>query len=187
MDTVTGSTLAGTFTSSEQVCLEDLTLPEFQPKHKLPKLSANVFHTKCHYGLIVGRDVLGAFGVVLDFKDNCILSSDISLPMRNFPSTQNGVNAVHVLLDECLDCMTLNDEDPSSDNVYATGSMMDSKYEGADPQAIANTCKHLSEDQRADLAKLFAKFHTLFDGKLCVFTDEKICLKLDQTVSPHCS
>ena len=34
----TGSTLAGTFTSKEQVCLNDVVLPEFNSKQVLPKL-----------------------------------------------------------------------------------------------------------------------------------------------------
>ena len=47
VDKVTGSTLAGTFASTEQVCLEDLSLPDFHPKQTLPKLKACVFHADC--------------------------------------------------------------------------------------------------------------------------------------------
>ena len=47
VDKVTGSTLAGTFASTEQVCLEDFSLPDFHPKWTLPKLKACVFHAEC--------------------------------------------------------------------------------------------------------------------------------------------
>ena len=53
---VTGSTLAGTFTSSEKVCIEDFILPEFNGKQVLPKFGANVFHADCRYDIIIGRD-----------------------------------------------------------------------------------------------------------------------------------
>ena len=47
VEKVTGSTLAGTFSSSKQVCLEDVSLPDFYSKQKLPKTSARVFHSEC--------------------------------------------------------------------------------------------------------------------------------------------
>ena len=47
VDKVTGSTLARTFASTEQVCLEDFSLPDFHPKRTLPKLKARVFHADC--------------------------------------------------------------------------------------------------------------------------------------------
>ena len=47
VDKVTGSTLAGTFASAEQVCLKDFSLPDFHPKWTLPKLKARIFHAEC--------------------------------------------------------------------------------------------------------------------------------------------
>ena len=47
VDKVTGSTLAGTFASTDQVCLEDFSLPDFHPKQTLPKLKACIFHADC--------------------------------------------------------------------------------------------------------------------------------------------
>ena len=47
VDKVTGSALAGTFPSAEQVCLKDFSLPDFHPKWTLPKLKACVFHADC--------------------------------------------------------------------------------------------------------------------------------------------
>jgi hypothetical protein len=47
MPAVTSMMLAGTFTSSEQVCIQDLVLPEHNPKGTLHKLKAQVFKADC--------------------------------------------------------------------------------------------------------------------------------------------
>ena len=50
---------------------------------------------------------------------------------------------------------------------------------------IANLCTHLMKSQQDDLAKLFEKFETLFDGTLHKYTNEKIHLDINSTVTPH--
>ena len=40
VEPITGSTLAGTFSSAEQICLEEISLPDFYSKRKLPILRA---------------------------------------------------------------------------------------------------------------------------------------------------
>ena len=47
VEKIKGSTLAGEFSSSEQVCLQEFALQEFHAKRTLPKLKARVFHTDC--------------------------------------------------------------------------------------------------------------------------------------------
>ena len=182
IDKVTGTTLAGTFTSSEQVCINDVILPEFNPKQALHKLGAKVFDADCRYDMILGRDVLRAFGIKLDFEHDTITSNGISRSMREYPQpVDDGMRPVDVLLHDYLDDMEFNDEDDeSSDETYA--DLMDSKYEGATPREIADSCTHLTPEQRDDLEKLFSKFTTLFDGNLRKFTDEQIHLDVDPTV-----
>lgn len=84
---VTGSTLAGDFSSSEEILLEDFVLPDFHSKKFLPKLPARVFHAECRYDMIIGRDVLRVFGLQLDFDSNRIVSDGVSINMREFPTT----------------------------------------------------------------------------------------------------
>ena len=73
---VTSTTLAGTFTSSEQVCVEDLVLPEYNPKASLAKTKAQVFHAECRYDMILGRDVLRAFGIKIDFEQDLMFLTE---------------------------------------------------------------------------------------------------------------
>lgn len=186
VDAVTGSTLAGDFTSKEQVCINDIVLPEFNSKQALHKLGAKVFDADCRYDMILGRDFLRAFGVKMDFEDNTIVVNDVSRSMRAFPKPKqedDELLAVDVLLHEYLDEQEVNDEDSlSSDEAYA--DILESRYDGATPEEIAASCTHLTQSQRDDLAKLFSKFEKLFDGKLRKFTDEQIHLDVDPTVPP---
>ena len=85
MDKVTGSTLAGTLASTEQVCLEDFSLPDFHPKRTLPKLKACIFHADCRCDMIVGHDVLHAFGIQLDFEEGRLVCDGVSIPMHELP------------------------------------------------------------------------------------------------------
>ena len=57
-ESVQGSTLAGSFKSSEEIVLGDLGFPELHSKQSLPELKAMVFHAPCRYDVIIGRDVL---------------------------------------------------------------------------------------------------------------------------------
>ena len=197
-DKVSGTTLAGSFSSSEQVTMNDLILPEFSSKRSFPTLKAQVFHAPCRYDMIVGRDVLRAFGVKLDFEEDCIVSRGVSRPMREFPNDlPKDVTAVDSLLQDFID-YTLDDEDDDcldddEASIASEGSnedgfvqeILDSKYDAVDPRKIADSCTHLTQEQRDDLAKLFSKFTKLFNGELRAFTDEKIHLDIDPTVTPH--
>ena len=58
VDKVTNSTLAGTFTSTEQVCLDEVALPEFHAKRVLPRMKARVFHSECRCDMIVGLSLI---------------------------------------------------------------------------------------------------------------------------------
>ena len=170
--TVTGATLAGTFTSSEQVCLQDMVLPEFHAKRVLPKMAAKVFHADCRYDMILGRDVLRAFGIVLDFKDDVIVSDGISKPMRVFPEVE-GMTTVDVLLQEYLDEIdpAFNDEESfdSSDagDVYGRedgfAEILESKYDQVTPEQIAEKCTRQSNIGTTERSRqvVFQVFYSL--------------------------
>ena len=186
VEKTTGSTLAGTFTSTEQVCINDVILPEYNSKRVLPKMPAKVFTADCRYDIIIGRDMLRAFGMKLDFELCEITCANITRAMREFPKSKDDLLPVDILLQEYLDDMEDDDEDDddsTSDDLYA--EMMDSKYEGTTPAEVAQSCKHLTQEQRDDLEKLLSKFDKLFDGKLRKFTDEKIHLEVDPNVPSH--
>ena len=114
VDKATGSMLTGTFVNSEQVCLEDFSLPCHRPKQTLPKLKACNFHAKCHHNMIVSHDISQAFGMQLNVKDGCIVCDAVSIPMCEFLNgTPQAVPIEHLSQDH-LDCNKCNDKDEFS-------------------------------------------------------------------------
>ena len=120
IDAIVGSTLAGQFKSSQQVVIDSLSLPEFHRGRVLPELKAMIFEAPCRYDMIIGRDVLRAFGLSLDFETDSISTEGLSMPMREFPKPAEGVSVAEQLVFDFLDRVTLDDEDSSSDETYPT-------------------------------------------------------------------
>ena len=54
----TSQTLAGTFTSNQEIQLEQIMLPEFFKTRKIDHVKAKIFTTQCQYDMILGRDLL---------------------------------------------------------------------------------------------------------------------------------
>jgi len=181
---ITGATMAGTFKSNQEVTLGDMTLPEFYSRRTLPKLAARIFYTSCRYDLILGRDVLRAFGLSLDFEENRIICDGRSVAMRDFPADNSDYSAVEQLIIDYADSTYMEDSVLQDDDLFAT-AIKDSDYDPRSAEAVVNACTHLDESQRADLTKLFAKFSTLFNNDLKVFPDEKIHLEVDPSATPH--
>ena len=69
VDQVTSQTLAGTFTSSQEVQFEQVMLPEFFKTRKLDHVNVKIFDTQCRYDMILGRNLLNDLGLILDFKN----------------------------------------------------------------------------------------------------------------------
>ena len=78
--------MAGTFTSSHQVCLSHLLLPEFGHNISLATSHARVFSAECRYDMILGRDTLRHFRLTLDFDKDIIHGPTAHQPMRCFPT-----------------------------------------------------------------------------------------------------
>ena len=128
MDKVTGSTLTGTFASTEQVCLKDFSMPDFHPKQTLPKLKACVFHADCHCDVIVGCNVLWAFGVQMDFEEGHLACDGVSIPMREFPINASEATPIEHLLQDYLDHNKENDKDGLSFDDNFAVEILDSSY-----------------------------------------------------------
>ena len=69
VDQVTSQTLAGTFTSHQEVQLEQVMLPEFFKTRKLDHVNAKIFDTQCHYDMILGHPLLNDLDLILDLKN----------------------------------------------------------------------------------------------------------------------
>ena len=84
---ITGTTLAGPFTSNAIVHLFGVRLHEFQRNVSLTELKAHVFDNDCRYDIIMGRDALQVFRIQLDFEKNMIQCGTTEHPMQRPPTT----------------------------------------------------------------------------------------------------
>jgi hypothetical protein len=72
-----GTTIARQFNSNKRV-----EFPEFYRTRYFSSYKARVFETSCHYDMIIGRDMLRAMGLIVDFKDNLMTWDDVIVAMK---------------------------------------------------------------------------------------------------------
>ena len=81
---MTSQTLAGTFTSNQEVQLEQVMLQEFFKTRKLDHINAKIFDTQCHYDMILGCDLLNDLGLILEFKNKSMEWDQAQIAMRSY-------------------------------------------------------------------------------------------------------
>lgn len=189
---LSGVTMAGNFSSNHKVTLHDLLLPELRQDIVLPELHARIFTAPCRYDIILGRDALRHFNVILNFGDN-VIESKSSIPMRSFPldfstpqqlAQQLHLNAVDPFQSPptSSDTYTLLYAD---DHVDSASGILAADYKPVDIDTVVSNCTHLSQDQQAQLQSVLLDFTDMFDGKLRHYTDETIHLDVDPDARPH--
>ena len=211
VESITGSTMAGTFSSNQQVHLTNLVLPEFRHNQFIPDLPCRVFTAECRYDMILGRDALRRFGLELDFVNNRMTHNDVRLPMRPFPDHLQANLSVaeqlqlddmdDYLLDDPSRCHNdenfapalFSDNDTCPDSTASSdlpqqdvhpATILPSLYDKADVASVVQQCTHLTQEQRDKLHQVLSKYETLFDGKLKKYQGEQIHLEIDPSISP---
>ena len=58
--------MAGTFKSDHEVTFTDVMLPELTT-NTLPTMNARIFNANCRYDIIIGREELKYFKLIMDF------------------------------------------------------------------------------------------------------------------------
>jgi len=85
---ISGSTLAGSFKSNQEITLTDVVLPVLHRNMSLPEVKARIFNSPCRYDIILGRDACTALRIILDFDNHDIVSCGARYPMMEFPSVE---------------------------------------------------------------------------------------------------
>ena len=180
--------MTGSFSSSQEVTLQQVLLPEFHRTHEITTMKAHIFEANCQYDLILGQDMLSSLGIVINFANKTMLW-DHSLAMHQCPLTSAPSLLGHELLLDLLGPdLTFHDNavfeasekphmstDPKhQDNMYQevdvdpdgykAKTICPSKYDAMDLQEVISKCKYLS--QQDDLHITISKFPKLFDGQL---------------------
>ena len=97
--------------------------------------------------MIVGRDVLQAFRVQLDFEEGRLVCDGVSIPMHEFPDNTSEITPIEHLLQDYLDQVEENDKDDNSFEDNFAVEILDSSYEAGDIRAIVDLCTHLTPEQ----------------------------------------
>ena len=63
VQTVSNQTMAGMFSSDQQVELEGVVFPECFQMLRLDNVEARIFNSDCWYDMIIGHDILNALGI----------------------------------------------------------------------------------------------------------------------------
>ena len=159
------STVAGTFRCLEKVKLQKIFLPELDYKKQIHGTTAHVFDAPCAYDVIMGRDMLRAIGMDLNFSDNTVrwLEREIKMRSRKEP----------------MDMSTLDESDPYDEETNANDVyILDAEYKPTTARAVADKQTHLSKEQRNQLERILAKYNWVFDGRLGHYPHRKIHLEL---------
>jgi hypothetical protein len=150
-------TLAGTIESYSYVQLKDITLPELDPSRHIESLHAYIFKLPCKYNMVLGTDFCATARLIIDCTKQDIHWLDNAIP---FKSTMHYVSLTAALEDYMAATI-------DHFNTYTVcQQILESKYEEANTDNIANQQTHLTPEKRTNLAKLLAEFPQLFSGKL---------------------
>ena len=114
---VSNQTMAGTFSSNQQVELEGVVFLEFFQTWTLDNIEARIFNSDCHYNMIIGQDILNALGISMDFTKKEITWDKTVVPMCSFPCTdEDDLPITQQLLHDFLD-EGYNDDDINKSEV----------------------------------------------------------------------
>jgi hypothetical protein len=160
------------------------TLPEFS--------ESKILHWEFHldpekesqgtgYDMIIGRDLMQALGVIIDYKTLTVSWEDIRIGMRDFFADSKNYRELHTIMQQST-------EPPSvKEQTGRTVRILDAKYEAADLRKIClEQAVHLSLEERQKLLNLLTEYESLFDGTLGDWgEDEAVDLELQPDAKPH--
>ena len=142
---VVNQTLAGTFSSTEEIQLQNIFLLEFHHTQCLDQLKAKTFTTNCHYHMILGQDLLNDLGLMLNFVTKSMEWDKVIVNMHSFPThTMPEDLATHFLLEIVDNDLGFNDSMyPMPDN--SSMFMADSFYQAKDADPDGYTTETIQD------------------------------------------
>ena len=206
VESITGSTMAGTFKSNQEVSIGELILPEFHRSRRIDGVKARIFHAPCRYDLILGRDTLRKIGFKDDFENNVMTWDEVSVSMKLYlpeqPRSAEAIDDVKeptlaeamlldlieedlfdVDVDEQDSFVSEEEEHEAEEAGYHSKTILSSKYEQVDVHDVARQCTHLPLHKQNELAEMLEEYQgQLFNGKLGVYKGEKVHLDIDPSV-----
>ena len=111
--------------------------------------------------MIIGRDLLQALKVIIDFEYQVIKWDDVSIPMNRTKLNKNKRKELHAIFQLATEPKTVQQA------TERVSRILDASYEKANlVEVVKQYCCHLSKDRREEILNLRLQFEDLFDGTL---------------------
>ena len=206
---VSNQTMARTLFSNQHVELEGVVFLEFFWMQWPDNIEVRIFNSVCHYDMIIGRDILNALGISMDFMKKEIMWDKTVVLMCSFPHTDEDdlpitQQLLHDFLDEGYndDDITesememLDDEPQQEEDIQVAEEqegnkgdkskvIKESKYEAAELEEVCQNFMHLSLTQQYQLLEVLSRYPTLFNGELKKCSHFQVHLELQANAIPH--
>ena len=131
------------------------------------------------YDMIIGRDLMTALGIQIDFQEKKLKWDGAELEMRDFRSKKPTRKEIKTVLRAAQEpIMTMKE-------TRRLVKILDSVYEKADLQEVVDSAKHINDLQKKMLYKLLKKYEEIFDGKLSKWKTEPVDFEFHEHAKPH--
>jgi len=143
----TWNTMGGQFTTDKTGVVTFL-LPEFNLKKQITW----EFHVDGRskpsetYGMIIGRDLLGILGIILNFNDQTVTWDTDTIPMKDRGSlnTQKAITEIY---------LTANEPQSLMNEFSRSTKILDAEYKAADLEEVIKTCENFGEEEQNQLIR----------------------------------
>jgi hypothetical protein len=132
--------------------------------------------------MIIGRDLMQALGVIIDYKTLTVSWEDIRIGMHDFFADSKNYRELHTIMQQSTKPPSVKEQ------TGRTVRILDAKDEAADLRKIClEQAVHLSLEERQKLLNLLTKYESLFDGAFLGDwgEDEAVDLELQPDAKPH--
>jgi hypothetical protein len=121
--------------------------------------------------MIIGQDLLGELGIILNFNDRTVTWDTDTIPMKD----KGTLNTQDALLEVYL---ASNEPQSLVDKFSCSTKILVAEYKPAILEEVTQMCNNLNTEEQSQLLKLLQKYEHLFDGTLGEFNMDPISLQL---------
>jgi hypothetical protein len=160
-------------------------MPTFSlPEFNLKKQISWVFHANKYlkaastYDMIIGQDLLGELGIILNFNIKIVTWDTDNIPMKDRGTliSQNALTEVY---------LSTNEPHSLVNELSQSTKILDAEYKPAILKDVIQMCEILNTEEQHQLLKLLQKYEQIFDRTLGEFNMAPISLQLqDQESKP---
>jgi hypothetical protein len=126
--------------------------------------------------MIIGRDLLGELGILLNSNDKTVTWDTDTMPMKD----RGTLNSKDALTEVYL---SANEPQSLVNELSRSTKILDAEYKPAILEDVIQMCENLNTEEQHQLLKLLRKYEHLFDGTLGEFNMAPISLQLQDRES----